>query len=78
MKKVARMKTNPSDASATSKSKWQQVIDTDDDARKLFPSAKNVFSSGALLNGQSSITIIHGEHRYTLHETAQGKLILTK
>ncbi|GHD58700.1 hemin uptake protein HemP [Jeongeupia chitinilytica] len=37
-----------------------------------------VFSSNQLLQGQRAVVIEHNGERYTLRETRQGKLILTK
>ncbi|BCL74989.1 hypothetical protein JHS3_07250 [Jeongeupia sp. HS-3] len=37
-----------------------------------------VLSSAALLQGQRAVVIEHNGERYTLRETRQGKLILTK
>ena len=41
------------------------------------PDAKTLHSED-LLQGRSSVALLHKGMRYTLHHTRQGKLILTK
>ena len=46
-------------------------------ARSAPPDVKTLHSED-LLQGRSSVALLHKGMRYTLHHTRQGKLILTK